>query len=1267
MKADTDNPSKIVARTLDAVASRKFRALFHRSILAVTLAAITGLLISVVVDWFAVWQNLPGRWAGPLLTGIVIAFFALRSYRIHRTGPDKAEAAATLDRTQKNSQDRWTTFAALQDDGVGATGSNSMMEAMIRDMAPKCRFFDPASVEPLPIPKRTIGNLIAVTLVLLIFLGIFFPQGSPRLIARFLAPWAQLPLTRLSESSPPPPVLLKGSDLDLAAAVSGKRTASVRLEIAGENTASAEAEQIYTAKNGGPVSQFNLDNLREPFQYRFVAGDASTPWQPVNVVAPPRLSVVNITVSDPAYSTRPPRKWSRWPSNIEAIKGSRITLLLEADQPLSSAKVTLTTQFSRPLPIKVENNTMRWDHDHISSFTLLPEFKSIHGFANQPLAPCRITTVEDQAPTVELTGEGDVEILSTRDNFEISFIARDDIGVATAEAVFGITDQEGNRREVSIPLDLGEAKNRESLEHRQKINLAELGLGEDEQLDYSVKVADSSNQKSSSNQPTAEDAPAGNMTKRSLKIGGGSVAQTEPRPINFSSKEIINEVEPKQKKTLAIESAFETLKRYTAEALSHTGAARKPPIIPGQTLDLKPLFSNIGAARQAIETAGRAVNQIAEQAPGTPYAFLSLQLQTITTNYLEPADKKLNDAVRNCPEGLPPREIHRMNAETYLNRAMAQINTLEGEMTQIRSKVETEVTMTKMMTMYLAQVEDIPALLQSGNGTPYQRSPGEVDRAQAEAALAKLEALKEVYQKTAELLQQNPELWQRYMDKSKDETTIFRDELEGLAHRHKGIRNLSRLIENDDMASPEVDRLIETHQTVIRANLLRSLDKAQIWLDADPNEKPAWLKSLEDAIYGDMKSTPTPEAVAEFNTRLDHAIKDMVRGSKTYDNETSFALRLGELEQARSESRLVAELISARDEGNWQHIALLEQANIAHLTQKLAGKIELEGARLDNLSPEVAAIGKTLHENFQQQLLPSLSRSVFHLQQPGESNLASARSAQSDSVEHFALAVKLLDSYVNAAIKEMDKAPAKASAGGGPKITANTLEELERKLQEEKAKNDSFGIPCCRPTNFQVMSDWERVSQCNNPSESPSSKPSQSKPSKPKPAPSDSPESKPSQSQPKPGQMAEAPKPSDSPSEGKDESPGTSGDKRSELDLAELAGKSQSAGDRLSEIARANALKQAKEMAEILANGGNVPSPEKRSSKTHGDTPAEGLFSEGPLDNRKSPREGSDWNRLNSTLTREILQEKSNSMPAEYRDAIEAYFRNLARWETKSE
>ena len=1304
------SPLKKVRDTLDTVSKHTHRTQILRHALTAAACSITCLAVIFATDWFAAWQHPMPRWICPLIWAALTGWLVSRVVRTVQEGPDTAAAAAALDKSDPKFQERWTTFAALQPGGAGGTGSSTMRDAIGRELEPMCEYLDLDSVDRSPFPTRWCAATVGAIVLLAGFIVFFFPQGSPRLAERFVLPWANLPLTRIAEVSDPPPAVLKGSSVELEARTGGKIPGRVWLELEEQETAFSAPptsnRKQFPAEPAEAV--YPLTNLQHETRYRFRGGDAVTPWRKIEVTTRPRLVNVAVQVQDPSYSSRPPREWNRLPRRIEVIRGSVLSLNFQSDLPLARAALELENGSKQSIPLGNPNDSFQVEKRLIENFGFRPSFESEHGFANLELPLVRVVVKEDRPPKVKLTEESSSKVLSSRHDFQIAFEANDDLGIQSAEAVFSIRNKNGKSREVTMPIELGDQAGKPNIHKKANFQIADLPVSPGDQVSYSVRVRDNSQQTSSLDPQTAgnrternqssRESPAGpdSMTKRPLQTGGGSVAESQSKSIQVTSSEIINQVEPKKKLLLAVDDAFRQLKSLTENALQQTRNAKAPEDISRRIGRSQALHQSIRRAKDHLTEAAAATKKIREASAGTPYAFLGVQLDSITHSYLNPAKANLEASVRSRLIELPPREIHRGRSEMLLVRASTEIESLHSHAARARSKVEQEAALADMMTMYLAQVEDIPILLSGqSSGSPYHRTPGEVSREQAEAALKRLESKKSLYRKTAELLRQHPELWKRYLDKSKSESSIYRDQLEDLAARHEKVRSFSGELNSRNSAADQGIRdLIRLHQNQVGTDLLRSFEKAQIWVGDRKSGEPTWLTELEKTARDALKTaalnkTNPPVAslrasAEQINSQLDSVISALQKTTARQGaSARSLALRLGELRQARFESGLASALVEALQKRDWRHGAFSEEADIARQTQQLAGKIELEGARLSSLSAEAARLGEILNSTLNSELMPALEETASGLKRGG-AGIESARAASNRASEAFSKSIRELDQFVLAAIRELDKAPAKANAGvaGAPSILANSLEELQRKLEEEKEMSESFGIPCCRPTNFQVTSDWDQSSNGGQSASSKASSPSSSA-GPPQPAnqteqndsspeqgnspPPNTPPSGPSPPPaPKDGLSHESGTPGKPNSESDSGSPGSEnpGKKRSELEVADTGQQSDDAtAKQLAELARAEALRQARELAEM--QNGSAASQASSNSSAAGDSEGSGRmatpFGKGEL-NLPGAEPGSDWNRLSSTLKRELLQEESIAIPEPYRQAIEAYFRDLSKW-----
>ena len=249
--------------------------------------------------------------------------------------------------------------------------------------------------------------LLGSSLLLFGFLGVYLPQGSPRLLARFAMPWADLPLTRVDELQPPPNPTLRGEDISITATVRGKRTNTVTLEWAHAETASnpGEPDKRQLARQlddqGDPTVDFTVKRLRQPMRYRLLAGDAVSEWRKVAITERPKLSSLRVTLFDPSYSQRPPRIWQPAPESTTAVTGSDLEVVIESDRDLADAELEVfaghgdAADKMQTLPLqKIGERRYQFDSKLTSDFTFRPKVKSAEGYQNKDLPWCRVIVAE---------------------------------------------------------------------------------------------------------------------------------------------------------------------------------------------------------------------------------------------------------------------------------------------------------------------------------------------------------------------------------------------------------------------------------------------------------------------------------------------------------------------------------------------------------------------------------------------------------------------------------------------------------------------------------------------------------------------------------------------------------------------------------------------------------------------------------------------------------------------------------------------------------
>ncbi len=98
-------------------------------------------------------------------------------------------------------------------------------------------------------------------------------------------------------------------------------------------------EQSEPMRPRGDTMVARRENVMRPFAYRVSGGDDdSMPWISVEVVEPPRIDSLSITLVPPPYTGWPPQKAD---GHVHALAGTRMSILANATKPLNSALLRL--------------------------------------------------------------------------------------------------------------------------------------------------------------------------------------------------------------------------------------------------------------------------------------------------------------------------------------------------------------------------------------------------------------------------------------------------------------------------------------------------------------------------------------------------------------------------------------------------------------------------------------------------------------------------------------------------------------------------------------------------------------------------------------------------------------------------------------------------------------------------------------------------------------------------------------------------------------
>ncbi len=230
-----------------------------------------------------------------------------------------------------------------QSDDDPLAGSAALRRAVVAQAAAEVEQLELREVVTRkPAVRALFGALIVAAIAAAVVLA--SPATSRTALARLINPLGdhQWPKRNKLVFVDPPTRIASGSlfDVDLIDEnnhMPDQVFIDYRFADEGEDREVAEPMQ-FVNERGKEKMVANRDNVRRPFSYRARGGDDETPWYNLEVLEPPRVESVQVTLTPPAYSGWPV---TESPGRIMALVGTTVEVKASVTKPLKSASLVL--------------------------------------------------------------------------------------------------------------------------------------------------------------------------------------------------------------------------------------------------------------------------------------------------------------------------------------------------------------------------------------------------------------------------------------------------------------------------------------------------------------------------------------------------------------------------------------------------------------------------------------------------------------------------------------------------------------------------------------------------------------------------------------------------------------------------------------------------------------------------------------------------------------------------------------------------------------
>jgi len=225
--------------------------------------------------------------------------------------------------------------------------------------------------------------------------------------------------------------------------------------------------------------------VREPVEFYLEGGDYRTDTYSIGIVERPHLKSITARYEYPDYAGIPDRTVPS--GQLFGLEGTRVRLRFEASMPLRKA-VFVPPAGPPEEPALASERTFEKTLVLSSNGTYAVELHDRNGFRESKPERYEIRVTPDQLPEVELLTPGRDLVATRQASPEISFRARDDFGLASAEFLVQLDD--GEPRPLSDRITGPLAPRGRTQEIRFTWDLRKMDLPETGTLRYFVRVGD---------------------------------------------------------------------------------------------------------------------------------------------------------------------------------------------------------------------------------------------------------------------------------------------------------------------------------------------------------------------------------------------------------------------------------------------------------------------------------------------------------------------------------------------------------------------------------------------------------------------------------------------------------------------------------------------------------------------------------------------------------------------------------------------------------
>ena len=228
-------------------------------------------------------------------------------------------------------------------------------------------------------------------------------------------------------------------------------------------------------ETAGDVGRAVLSPGKSPVYFRATGGDHKSPWYRLDVVSPPKLSNVDITIQHPAYANREDERLQKGKTSVQAFVGSTILVTAKTNEPIGEASIAVQSK-QIEATLQEDGTTLvasfEVEREGVSSWWI--DLVGRTGIANPRPPRYELRAVQDMPPVVFIEEPADDLQVTANAVVPVRVTVTDDQAIETVALSWQTSTADGEP--VEVPLTQDPSEEPTTVGGAAEFRIADLGL-----------------------------------------------------------------------------------------------------------------------------------------------------------------------------------------------------------------------------------------------------------------------------------------------------------------------------------------------------------------------------------------------------------------------------------------------------------------------------------------------------------------------------------------------------------------------------------------------------------------------------------------------------------------------------------------------------------------------------------------------------------------------------------------------------------------------